>query len=206
MKTYIPENTEVFFVSASDFILADEGTWQFTLYRTKLEADRENEMHETARACEGWYWWTCCPGCLPDSDASGPFESEEEAIQDAGGGEYEDYIIALAEELGCEPSEIDEDSHDYYGLTVLSYGRAEYAIGTDEEADAAWDQALDSYIENCVQPEIDRQGLGYLSAYLKFDEEMWKRDARYDGRGHALASYDGNELELSDGYVAFRIN
>ena len=26
-----------------------------------------------------------------------------------------------------------------------------------------------------------------------FDEEKWKRDARYDGRGHSLSSYDGAE-------------
>ena len=31
----------------------------------------------------GWYWWTCFPGCLPDSDPRGPFDSEEEAISDA---------------------------------------------------------------------------------------------------------------------------
>lgn len=201
MKTYIPKNTEVFFVSASDFILADESTWQFTLYRTKLESDPDNEMNETARAYEGWYWWTCCPGCLPDSEASGPFESEAEAIQDAGGGEYEDYIIALAEELGCEPSEIEEERHDYYGLKVLSYGREEYAIGTDEEAEEAWDQALDSYLDDCgVLDSIPEN----LRRY--FDRDAWKREARYDGRGHALAGYDGDEMKLSDGFVAFRIN
>ena len=31
----------------------------------------------------GWYWRACFPGCLPDGDPSGPFDSEEEAIQDA---------------------------------------------------------------------------------------------------------------------------
>ena len=31
----------------------------------------------------GYYWWTCFPGCLPDSDPIGPFSSEEEAIADA---------------------------------------------------------------------------------------------------------------------------
>ena len=31
----------------------------------------------------GWYWWSCFPGCLPDSDAIGPFETEQEAINDA---------------------------------------------------------------------------------------------------------------------------
>lgn len=29
----------------------------------------------------GFYWWPCLPGCLPDGDAIGPFETEEEAIE-----------------------------------------------------------------------------------------------------------------------------
>lgn len=31
----------------------------------------------------GWYYWFCLPGCLPDSDPIGPFETEEEAIDAA---------------------------------------------------------------------------------------------------------------------------
>lgn len=30
-----------------------------------------------------WYWWSCFPGCLPDSDPIGPFETEEDALADA---------------------------------------------------------------------------------------------------------------------------
>ena len=33
---------------------------------------------------DGWYWWACFPGCLPDGDEpTGPFLSEQEAINDA---------------------------------------------------------------------------------------------------------------------------
>jgi hypothetical protein len=28
-------------------------------------------------------WWACLPGCLPDSDASGPFKTATEAYRDA---------------------------------------------------------------------------------------------------------------------------
>tara|TARA_R100001126_G_scaffold102699_1_gene88390 strand:+ start:902 stop:1108 length:207 start_codon:yes stop_codon:yes gene_type:complete len=31
----------------------------------------------------GWYWWACFPGCMPDGDPAGPFESEQDAIDDA---------------------------------------------------------------------------------------------------------------------------
>lgn len=32
---------------------------------------------------EGFYWWSCFPGCIPDSDPIGPFETEEDAVKDA---------------------------------------------------------------------------------------------------------------------------
>jgi hypothetical protein len=31
----------------------------------------------------GWYWWPCFPGCMPDGEPNGPFETEQEAIDDA---------------------------------------------------------------------------------------------------------------------------
>lgn len=31
----------------------------------------------------GFFWWTCLPGCLPDSSAFGPFKTHAEALADA---------------------------------------------------------------------------------------------------------------------------
>ena len=31
----------------------------------------------------GWYWWSCFPGCMPDSDPFGAFATEAEALEDA---------------------------------------------------------------------------------------------------------------------------
>jgi hypothetical protein len=31
----------------------------------------------------GWYWGSCFPGCLPDSDPIGPFATSAEALADA---------------------------------------------------------------------------------------------------------------------------
>ena len=31
----------------------------------------------------GWYWWTCLPECLPDSEPNGPFDTRELALEDA---------------------------------------------------------------------------------------------------------------------------
>ena len=47
----------------------------------------------------GWYWWSCFPGCLPDSDPFGPFETRSEAEQDALGD------IEGAGWIGLSPSE-----------------------------------------------------------------------------------------------------
>lgn len=31
----------------------------------------------------GFFWWLCHPGCLPDSEPMGPFDSVEKALEDA---------------------------------------------------------------------------------------------------------------------------
>lgn len=31
----------------------------------------------------GWFYWSCFPGCLPNSDPIGPFDTEDEALADA---------------------------------------------------------------------------------------------------------------------------
>lgn len=133
-----------------------------------------------------------------------------EQVIEAGHDEQEaPKVAALCEHLECEPDELTAETYEHYGLSVYSRGREEYAVGTDAEADEAWDQSLDNYIEECIDPELDFDKLGSLGAYVKFDEEAWKRDAKMDGRGHSLSSYDGNEEEVEvDGvlYSIFRTN
>ena len=54
----------------------------------KRHNDFETEDQE--EPCEdGWYYWFCFPGCLPDSDPVGPFTTEAEALADAQEG-YDD--------------------------------------------------------------------------------------------------------------------
>lgn len=43
----------------------------------------------------GWYWWTCLPGCLPDSDPNGPFATYDEAVADAQDDDYPDQMEEL---------------------------------------------------------------------------------------------------------------
>ena len=41
----------------------------------------EGTLVRTGR--KAWFYWFCFPGCLPESDTHGPFETEEEALGDA---------------------------------------------------------------------------------------------------------------------------
>lgn len=241
MKTYIPNNIEVFEVSAPEFLNAEPGTWQAEMLEERMaeRSDADPELHPTTReadlireanALAGFYWWACSPGCLPDSEATGPFGTELEAIEDAGGGEYEDEIFALAMELDEDPAEITEERHDYYGLKILSHGRAEYAVGTDEEADeacresiesSAWafkasfvlsECGLPSELEEAIQAFQGKECEGANDAIVALIEKTCGMESfvesaiSADGRGHFLASYDGDEMELEGDLVAFRIN
>lgn len=101
---------------------------------------------------------------------------------------------ALANFLEIDVEEVTEQPYGEF-----SADGADYMVLTDDEADEAWEESLDSYLEECIYPELP----DYLVNY--FDEEAWKRDARYDGRGHSLNHYDGSEEE-QDGYLIYRTN
>lgn len=63
---------ETFYQRACDFTDASPDTWQ---------AGRLYD--DSAADLEGWYAWHCEPGCLPDSDPFGPYETEEAASEAA---------------------------------------------------------------------------------------------------------------------------
>lgn len=84
---------------------------------------------------------------------------------------------------------LEDEFTEGYDENHIEYGKQEYLVLTDDEADVLWDESLESYIDDCILPEIPKAYRSY------FDNEKWKRDAKYDGRGHSLSSYDGNENE-----------
>ena len=86
------KNVEIFHVRTADFLQAEAGTWQADLLDAAVketltgdydQAEVEPATEEAAKGLAGYYWWTCAPGCLPDSEAVGPFETREEAEEDA---------------------------------------------------------------------------------------------------------------------------
>lgn len=78
---YALPDVEVFHVAAAEFAQAEHGTWQAEATYS-LEASPFSNLTDCS-LLEGWYWWSCFPGCLPDSDPIGPFETEQAALEDA---------------------------------------------------------------------------------------------------------------------------
>ena len=62
-----------------------------------VEVFQGSDYGDLELEADKWYWWACLPGCLPDSDPNGPFESEEAALVDAKGDECPDDIDARAD-------------------------------------------------------------------------------------------------------------
>ena len=109
-------------------------------------------------------------------------------------------VKALAQHLNCKKKEITQSSYDE---NIFEYGNEEYLVVTDDEADDLREEILDSYLEEFIYPELPEN----LSNY--FDDEAWKRDARYDGRGQSLSSYDGHEsyeTVKDETYYIYRTN
>lgn len=45
------------------------------------DGDCWSDWNDGEPAPAGWYYWSCCPGCLPDSDPIGPFATREGALE-----------------------------------------------------------------------------------------------------------------------------
>lgn len=85
-------DVEVFQLTAREVAEMDEDLIYEYLKRhefrlaTMNSRDRErmfDAMVEEEGITGGWYWQSCFPGCLPDGDHNGPFNTEDEAIKDA---------------------------------------------------------------------------------------------------------------------------
>lgn len=74
---YALPDCEVFYMDAGEWWYDKKGE------RREPPDDGENISDGWGRCEAGWYWWTCFPGCMPDSEPMGPFDTEEEAIEDA---------------------------------------------------------------------------------------------------------------------------
>ncbi len=135
-----------------------------------------------------YFFWQDIPYEGTLADAQKQFSDLDTESKESG---FDEFVISNFVEI----EEFDNEPFDY--------GDKEYYVLTDSEADDVWESELDDYISHVIMPEIP----GYLQIY--FDEERWKEDARYDGRGHSIGRYDGNENEETIGdetFYIYRIN
>lgn len=116
----------------------------------------------------------------------------------------EQYLLVFPE--GSEENE-DYETFESWAIenciSIEPYENENYLVLDDYEADEAWDKELDYYIDECILCELPEQYRNY------FNSEAWKNDARQDGRGHCLASYDGKENEETvngETFYIYRIN
>lgn len=138
---------------------------------------------------------------------------------------YDDDVLALAEYLECEPDDLSAESYDHYDMHVYSYGGAEYAIGTDDQAN----DAATAYIKDSVwafnasflssETGLPEEMFAFASeqcesandAILQVIEQSCGLDSfvetaiSYDGRGHFISGYNGNEGEQGE-YFIYRTN
>ena len=145
--------------------------------------------------------------------------------------EYAPKIRALCIFLDCQPDELTREKYDHYGMDLFSYGREEYAVGTDEEADeacaeyvkdSAWafnagfilsECELPSELEEAIHAFQSKECEGANDAIVALIEKTCgmesfvKSAISADGRGHFLSGYDGNENDSADGaFVIYRTN
>lgn len=59
----------------------EDGTGQF--HCNECQDGRRAQGVTPADILTGWFFWSCFPGCLPDSDPSGPYTTEAQATQAA---------------------------------------------------------------------------------------------------------------------------
>lgn len=135
----------------------------------------------------------------------------------------------LASWLGCEADDVRQVGYQHYGLTVYSTPDGEFAVGDDLQCDLA----VRSYIESCVwalnaefvlkccdlpleltdairsfqskQCEDANDALLALVNKTCGIERFTDRAIDADGRGHFLASFDGDENELLGSVFAYRV-
>ena len=85
-------DVEVFYVTASEFICSEEDSWMHERMSDDYSCD--------ADSLAGYYYWYCMPDCLPDSDPSGPYSNEGDAL------------AAARESAGYCPHGVADDGED----------------------------------------------------------------------------------------------
>lgn len=158
------KNLEVFFVSLADQT-PDSVYW-------------DNDDNEPMG--EGWFYWYCQPGCLPDGDPVGPFMTEDLAYMDADSQDFEEEEDQEDEEIEeeVEEKEIEEPIDGDYMIqpsgplgtetTVSIVNGKILGVFKNDDVTAAWEKAYAAIREdmkknNCYPSVWDVSDHGNIS-------------------------------------------
>lgn len=86
--TYALPDVEVFHVDAGEWFVDEDGERVDVSDVTDWTDDDGTVLWEvtaSGMACEpnaaGWYYWFCFPGCMPEGEPIGPYETEQAAVE-----------------------------------------------------------------------------------------------------------------------------
>ncbi len=143
----------------------------------------------------------------------------QQAIEAGHDEECAGKVVALCQLLDCTPEDIETTDMDHYGMPVYEYAGAEYAVGTEDEADNActeyvrdsvWAFNASFILSRCELPKEFEEVLRAFQekkcedanpTLLALVERLDGLDnfvdaaTTADGRGHFLSGYDGIEQE-----------
>lgn len=144
----------------------------------------------------------------------------------------EDKVKVLAALIGCDVEDIECENYDSYGLNVFTAQGEEWALGTDEEAQEACQEAIkqslwafnpEFILSHCkagskptlvkalkqVQEKLCEDANEFVEVLIQ-DLDSFIQDAiSADGRGSFLSPYDNEEQEIVIDdvyYYAYRLN
>ncbi len=130
--------------------------------------------------------------------------------------EFDPQVLALATVLDCSPLGC-EPTHSGSDVWESEDEPGEYRVLTACEREQAADEALESYIDECIieQAKAEARDNAALASLIRtlteyFDRKAWKEHAiDCDGYGHTLSTYDGEENEAyinGEWYYVYRVN
>ena len=106
--------------------------------------------------------------------------SDKQVLQEAineDDEDYEDYadeVLALANYLGVEPSEVQEESYDYYGLPYYTVDGEDYAItSSEDDADEAAKKEVIELIDELGVEALNWDNMGGLENFVDMN---WAED------------------------------
>lgn len=89
---YALPDVEVFEMTAHEVAAMDEDlVWEYAKRHEFRLAHMNSQVRqqmldaivEEQQLMGGWFWWSCFPGCLPESAPMGPFATRMDALADA---------------------------------------------------------------------------------------------------------------------------